>query len=632
MSCVTNRKKGNKPAKHAASPVKTRPIFTTNLAHPVPAKVYLLKAEQAYDAGQWQQAYTLAQTCIAVALHEPNVRYVAQNLLASALLELRQYEQAYAIWRALEQNLPNNVGVLLNIGLILIKLRRYDESIAYLQRVIAAAPNNITAYINLGLAFSDNGNIQQAKASFLQVLKLDPSYTVVKFNLGIILQSEGLFDEAKQLYEEILEREPTHLVALSNMININHLTYPSDLDQQIAIIRRFGVALENSIASAEPTNPQELQPNTPLRIGFVSGDLRHHVVSYFLESVLTQLNLDSTLRTKVQLCAYYTHHQQDEYTQRLKTLFDVWRQVDDWNDTRLCEQIRNDHIDILIDLSGHTIHNRLSVFAAKPAPVQVSWLGYWGSTGLSKIDYVLADPICVPSGEEQWFVEKVWRLPTLRYCFSVPNDAPQVSPPPCITNPKIIFGCYQSLIKINHGVLLCWAQILRASPNARIRIQSNLFEHSELKDKFIARMNHAGLNIQQVDLVCGMDRQAYLASYAEVDILLDTFPYPGGTTTAEALWMGTPTLTLTSTGMLCRQGEALLVNAGLPDWIAYNEEEYVQKAIAWAHADTEQRQKLADLRAGMRELVRQSPVFNAQKLAVGFVDAMYAIWDEKFGG
>lgn len=624
-----NRKKGSKSANGVA--VQTRPNFTIGMSNPISATAYLLKAEKAFAANEWRQACTLAQTCITNSLYEPNVRYVAQNLYASALLELREYEQAYTLWRALEKSLPNNIGVLLNIGLVLIRLTRYDESITYLNRVVAVAPDNVTAYVNLGLAYSDNGDIQKAKASFLQVLKLDPSYTVVKFNLGIILQSEGLLDEAKQIYEDILKREPNHVVALSNLININHLNHPTDIDQHMSIIQRFGKALEGSIARIDSVNQRELQPHSPLRIGFISGDLRHHVVSYFLESVLTQLALDSTLRSKVQLFAYYTHHQQDEYTQRLKAFFDLWRQVEDLNDTRLSEQINTDQIDILIDLSGHTVHNRLSVFAAKPAPIQVGWLGYWGSTGLSRIDYVLADPICVPDGEEKWFVEKIWRLPHLRYCFAIPNDAPPVSPPPCIKNPPIVFGCYQSLAKINQGVLLCWEKILCASPNARLRVQSNSFQHAELKDKFIERINLAGLNIQQIDLVCGMDRQAYLASYADVDILLDTFPYPGGTTTAEALWMGTPTITLSTTGMLGRQGEALLVNAGLPDWVAHSEEEYVQKAITWANADLTQRQQLADLRIKMREQVKRSPVFNAQELAVGFVDAMYAMWQEKIG-
>lgn len=629
MISVTNSKKGNNAAKRAAQSIQTQLAWTTGLTNPVQARSYLIKAEQAYDMKQWQQSCTLAQTCISAALHEPNVRYAAQNLLASALMELRHYEQAYSIWSELEKNLPNNIGVLLNIGLILIKLKKYEESIGYLQRVIAVAPDNVTAYVNLGLAYTENGNIQQAKASFFKVLQLDPSYTVVKFNLGIILQSEGLFDEAQKLYERILEQEPNHVVALSNLININHLSYPANLEKRITTIRRFGTALENSITPYESVNPRESQPHPTLRIGFVSGDFRHHVVSYFLENVLTQLHLNSSLRTQVQLFAYYSYHQQDEFTHRLKTLFDQWRQVDDWTDAQLCDQIHHDHIDILVDLSGHTVHNRLSVFAAKPAPIQVSWLGYWGSTGLSRIDYVLADSLSVPSGEEQWFIEKIWRLPTLRYSFSIPHEAPPVSPPPCMAKSQVTFGCYQDLKKINQGVLHCWARILHASPNARIRIQSNLFKHSELKDRFIARINDASINIQQIDLVHGMDRQAYLASYAEVDILLDTFPYTGGTTTAEALWMGVPTITLSQLGMLGRQGEALMVNADLSDWITHNEADYVQKAITWARASIEQRQTLADLRAKMREQVRHSPVFNAQDLAIGFVDAMHSMWQEK---
>jgi len=243
---------------------------------------------------------------------------------------------------------------------------------------------------------------------------------------------------------------------------------------------------------------------------------------------------------------------------------------------------------------------------------------------------VLADPICVPTNEESLFLEKIWRLPHLRYCVAPLENAPEVSALPCIQNHNIIFGCYQFTRKINHGVLRCWSKILAACPHARLHIQSFSLDKPELKDQFRKRLIDAGINPESVELVGGVSYSQYLQSYAEIDIVLDTFPYPGGTTTAQALWMGVPTITLATAGMLGRQGEALLVNAGLPEWVAQSEDEYVQKAIHWGNSDINQRQDLADLRTSLRTRVVDTPVFDAKKFAVDFVDALYGMWNEKY--
>jgi len=391
---------------------------------------------------------------------------------------------------------------------------------------------------------------------------------------------------------------------------------------------QFAKAIE--LQTPKTTFDKVIQPHTPLKIGIVSADFCQHVVCYFIENVLSQIRSNDALRSRLKLVAYANQSEEDDATRRLQGHFDLWRQVDKLNDDALAEQINQDQIDILIDLSGHTKGNRLPVFAKQAAPLQVSWLGYWGTTGLTSIDYVLADPICVPANEESLFLEKIWRLPHLRYCVAALENSPEVNSLPCIKNQNIVFGCYQFTRKINHGVLRCWSQILAACPHARLHIQSFSLDKPELKNQFRKRLIEAGINPESVELIGGVSYSQYLQSYADIDIVLDTFPYPGGTTTAQALWMGVPTITLATAGMLGRQGEALLVNAGLPNWVAQSEDEYVQKAINWGNADTAQRQDLANLRTSLRECVIQTPVFDAQKFAVDFVEALYGMWNEKY--
>lgn len=614
----------------AAKPVQSAPNFQSNLNSAMPAQLFYLKAKQAYAEKQWQQVCTLAQSCISGAKSDDKLRFLAKELMAASLLELGRPDQALHIFMELQKLTPNDAILFYNAGLAQMHLCQYLAAIQSFLRAVELMPENIEFRINLGLAYFKNNDFSQAKAVYIEASQLAPKHAKAKYGIAGVLEAEGLLSEAMQAYEEVLLLDPSHVQTLSNLIFIHHYLHSFDSDKHDDLLRRFRTAVGNVKTHRHAS--QRLKIHSPLRVGFVSADLFDHPVGYFLDSTIEQLSLDHALRSQLTLVAYANQSKNTDFTQKLRNRFDLWRRVDEWSDDVFIEQINKDQIDILIDLSGHTSGGRLPAFAKKPAPVQVSWIGYWGSTGLSSMDYVLADPVTVPVNEEHWFVEKVWRLPSLRYCFSIPLQAPEVSAPPCINKQFITFGCFQNLVKINDEVLKCWAVILRECPNARLRVQSRGFGNFETQSQLKARMNQAGLDVTRVDLLEGVEMDQYLASYSEVDILLDTFPFPGGTTTAQALWMGVPTLTLANAGMLGRQGEALMVNAGLSDWVAYSEDEYVQKAIAWGNADAQKRQELANLRATLRELVRVSPVFDAKKFAHDFVDAMYGMWREKCEG
>jgi predicted O-linked N-acetylglucosamine transferase (SPINDLY family) len=361
----------------------------------------------------------------------------------------------------------------------------------------------------------------------------------------------------------------------------------------------------------------------------VSADLHQHPVGYFLRDVLLALASTAVSSGDLRLLAYANDPTSDELTQSIRPVFEAWHTVDLWTDERLAAQIRSDGVDILVDLSGRTAGNRLPVFAAKPAPLQVSWLGYFASTGLPQMDAILADPVCVPEGEESLYVEQVVRLPHTRLCMSPPVAAPEPSVPPVLNNGFITFGCYQTLPKINAGVLAAWAHILTACPQARLRLQAPQFSDAGQLARFGERLHAAGIDAARVDLLPPVSRAQYLDSYSQVDILLDTFPYPGGTTTAEALWMGVPTLTLAMPGMLGRQGQAMLCNLGLHDWVTHSESDYVAQAVAWGQGGDQVAKRLQSLRQQVRSQAASSPLFDAPRFARDWWAAMQGLWRQK---
>ena len=278
--------------------------------------------------------------------------------------------------------------------------------------------------------------------------------------------------------------------------------------------------------------------------------------------------------------------------------------------------MKRDGIDVLVDLSGHTPGNRLPLFARRAAPVQVTWLGYWASTGVATMDYLLADRTSLPESEQRGYSEKVRYLPDTRLCLIPPADpgVPPVSELPALAAGHITFGSFQRLAKLDDAVLRLWARVLRALPDARLRLQSAQLGDNEARELLLHRLAAAGIESPRVSLVGPMARNDYLAVHAEIDIILDTFPHSGATTTCEALWMGVPTLTLAGHTLLARQGASLLTSAGLRAWIASNEDDFVARAIAHA-GDVK---GLARQRSTLREDLVGTPLFDS----VGFASAL----------
>ncbi len=334
--------------------------------------------------------------------------------------------------------------------------------------------------------------------------------------------------------------------------------------ERLAEARRYGAAVAaRARAFASWPAASAIDPGRPLRVGLVSGDLRSHPVGYFVESVIAHLD-----PARVELFAYPTLPQEDELTARIKPRFAAWHSIVDVGDEAAAARIRADGIQVLVELAGHTAHNRLPVLAWKPAPVQATWLGFFGTTGVPGIDFLLADRVSVPESHRDAFTESVWYLPDTRFCFTPPGDAPAVARAPALRNGFVTFGSFQGVVKLTDAVLAAWAGVLGALPSARLRLQNAQMDFPAARARLLDRLQRAGIDPSRVTTVGQLPRDEYLRGHAEVDLILDTFPYSGATTTCEALWMGVPTLTLAGDDFAARQGASLNACVGLDGWIA----------------------------------------------------------------
>ncbi len=577
----------------------------------------------------------------------------AYNNLGAVKLRLKETEAAVACFqRALELE-PESAQAHLNLGNCLQALGRYPDAMQHLEKATTVTPDFAEAHLSLGSLYQQLGQIQAAEQCYVRTIQLNPDLAQAHSNLGAVLASTRRYEEAMRCYDRALalkaesadtlvnrsnllkdtgrvdealailkraiELDPRCMVAHNNLLfNQNYLAQrPAEL--MLADARRFGV-----IASAQ-ANPYDSwdcapDPARKLRIGFVSGDFLNHPVGHFLEGVLQALHTQAA--DQLEVVCYPTRVCNDVLSLRLRAHVAQWTDAFGMSDEVLARRIHNDRIDVLFDLAGHTGHNRLPMFAWKPAPVQASWLGYFATTGLPAIDYFLADPWTMPAEEEPFFTEKIWRLPETRLCFTPPDIQVDVGPLPALSKGYITFACFNNLSKVTDKVLDTWAHVLLRLPTSKLFIKSQLIGEETSRHKVIGWFTSRGVTQDRLILEDYGSRQAYFEVHNQVDMALDPFPFPGGTTTAESLWMGVPVLTLQGERFIARQGAGLLGNAGLTDWIASDPQDYVDKAVA--HASNVE--ALASLRSRLRQQVAQSPVFDAPRFAWHFETAIRDMW------
>ena len=541
--------------------------------------------------------------------------------LLGASLQMQGKDALPALHNAAKLS-PNNAEAHNNLGVVLQERGQLDGAVASYRSALKIDPGFVEAHYNLGNVLCELGRLEEAVASYRNALKFNPNLAVIHSNLGAALQELGRLEEALSSCRRALELEPDLAVVHSNLLGMLICTSGHTPSYCLAEAREYGRRVSKKVASRFSTWHCAANPER-LRVGMVSGDLHNHPVGYFLESLLAQLD-----PARIELIAYPIDTHVDALTTRIEPRFAAWKPLYNLNDEAAARLIHADGVQVLLDLSGHTEQNRLPIFAWKPAPVQASWLGYFATTGVAEMDYLLADEVCVPEAQRGDFSETVWYLPDTRWCFTAPEVDLPVASLPALRNDYITFGCFQRLTKVGDEVLTAWGKILTALPGAKLRWQCKQFADPTVAAQFVERLQRHGIDPARVTMHGAVSREAYLAAHAEVDVILDTFPFPGGTTTCEAMWMGVPTLTLAGDTLLARQGASMLTAAGLGDWVAISEEDYIAKAVALA-GDLP---KLAALRARLREQVSTSPLFDAKRFARNFEDALWGMWQARTQG
>jgi predicted O-linked N-acetylglucosamine transferase (SPINDLY family) len=533
--------------------------------------------------------------------------------------EQGKLEQAAACYQRALRIRPDYAPAHNSMGTVSGRLAQHEKALEHFRRAIKSEPDNADGHLNLGIALATIGQSKAAIASFQRALDIRPDSADTHVGLANALKDLGQFEPALSSVCRALELDPDCALAHNNLLFIHNYLADQPAALLLAYTRRFG-EMAARLAPAYTKWPNPPHAGRSLRVGFVSGDLRDHPVGYFLEGVLAALASQASGRLEV--FVYSNNSGSDETSQRLQAHCTGWHIVQHLSDDAFTRRVRDDAIDILIDLSGHTAHNRLLVFARKPAPVQVSWLGYFATTGLAAIDYFIADPWTLPPEQEINFSEQIWRLPETRLCFTAPAEDVAVGPLPALANGYVTFGSFNNLSKMNDAVVALWAQVLNAVPDSRLFLKYQQLGEASVRQSTHERFAAHGIKPERLILEGYVPRSNYLATYQRVDIGLDPFPFPGGTTTAEALWMGIPVLTLAGERFLSRQGVGMLMNAGLPDWIATNTGDYLARAVS--HAGDVQR--LAVLRNSLRKQVLDSPVFDAPRFAQHFEAALLGMW------
>jgi predicted O-linked N-acetylglucosamine transferase (SPINDLY family) len=562
------------------------------------------------DAGRRAEAEQSYRNALALA---PGYAEAHANLgiVLQDLGRLREAEQSYR--RALELK-PDYPGAYNNLGNVLQALGRPDEAEPCYRKALALSPDYREAHSNLGQALRAQGCLAEAEQCFRKVLALDSGNAEGHNNLANVLRSLGRLEEAERSYRQALALDPGNAETHSNLVFL--LNYvpgnkPAEIFQEH---REFAQRFCPPAAPSPHGNVPD--PERRLRIGYVSADLRDHALAFFIEPVLASHNRD-----QFEIFCYYNYARADAVTERLRPLADHWRDVSARSDEALAELIRKDGIDILVDLSGHTGHSRLLVFGRKPAPVQATWLGYLNTTGLDAMDYRITDAQASPKGPlDALNSEKLVRLPDSQWCYRAPENAPEVSPPPSAASGQITFATFCNPAKIGNPLLKLWGRILGRVPGSRLLVIGATL--TSIPAEYAAWFSKSGIAAERLQVLGAKPFAEYLAAHSLADIILDTYPYSGGTTTCHALWMGVPVVTYAGKTATSRGGASLLNAVGLAELIASTTQEY-QDIAATLAADAK---RLAKLRSGMRKRMAASPLMNEERFTRNLEKAYRAMW------
>ncbi len=589
------------------------------------------------DAGRHQES---AEATFRAVQLDPQ-RIEARKLLTHLLFNARRFDEALEHAIVMCNQTPNDPEVFQALGMIQCERRNEVEAETALRRSLTLDPKSGWSWNELGALCLRTLRTEEAAIAFMRAIESDPNFVWPYSNYAGVLKDIGRVDEAIYYFRQALAREPSLHFARSNMLLSMHYSTTLSAEEIFSehqawerFYCRDKAQQSNSHESSTSSSLLNLSshgtssikvearnafdPNRPLRVGFVSGDFRAHSVADFLESILTEHATTQVNRSS--WFAYSDVQRADSVTDRFQAYFDTWRDIKSMTDEQVALQIREDRIDILIDLAGHSAHNRMGVFLSKPAPLQVTWLGYPNTTGLSTMDYRLTDAFADPVGQsEHLYTEKLFRMPNSFLCYHPTSGCPDVSPLPFEKNGFVTLGCFNNFAKLNFPLMKLWASILNELPQAKLLLKATVLGKNYAKNAMRDYLSSAGIAENRVQLLgAEPDFARHIAHYHKVDLGLDTFPYHGTTTTCEALWMGVPVVTLVGNRHSSRVGASLLNQVGLNSFVTYSPEEYVSKVVDLSR----DRLKLADIRKSLRHQVASSPLTDSRRFFQDFEAAL----------
>ncbi|MBT4932951.1 MAG: tetratricopeptide repeat protein [Rhodospirillaceae bacterium] len=540
----------------------------------------------------------------------------AQNNLGITCCEMGKIDEAVAIYQDILASNPGSAEVHNNLGNALRDQRQLDEAVACFNRALHISPGYVDALNNLGNALRDLGQLDQALASYKKSIAINPDLAEAHNNLGNVQQDLGNLDDTLASYRKALELSPSSADTHSNLLLAEQYRLGHNAETLYQLHSRWDEQHGKTLRAQWPEHQNTTDPDRRLRIGFVSPDLGRHPVGYFAVRLLENLPKEE-IKTIV-----YSDCIADDLSERNRAAVGSWRDIRWESDENLTTTILNDEIDILIDLTGHSANNRLLVFARKPAPLQVSWAGYVGTTGLSAIDYYLSDQYSTLADEEQYYSESILRMPDGWLCYDPPDYAPKVGTSPFRKNDGVTFGSFSNPAKINQQVVSVWSRILDGAAHSHLLIKYKGIDSSANIERLTAMFMAEGIDSSRLTLEGPSPHEALFARYNDVDIALDPFPYSGGLTTYEALWMGVPVITVPGQTFASRHSLSHLSTIGLPELIARDHDDYVRLAVGLANDGD----RLEGLRAGLREKMDASHLCNGEKFAQAFATQMRDIW------
>ncbi len=541
----------------------------------------------------------------------------ALNNLGSALKDLKKYKESISYFEKSIQLKENYAEAFNGLASVYEEVRDNEKAIENYKIALKINPNFSEAYNNLGSLYSNLVMFDKSLICYEKAIEVNPNNEKAYNNLGNLLNDLGRYNDATEAYNNAIKLKPNYSKAYSNLLL--NLNYKIDFNPEHYLSKAKEFRLNCGFKKKLNLNYQYKKNPDKLKIGMISADFGDHPGGFFSLSVLRELR-----KKNFDLIAYSALDRNDEFSSHFRPLFSKWHSIKNKKDEEVVKQIISDGIHILMELQGHSAENRIPIFTFKAAPIQVSWLSQ-GSNGVPEIDYLVGSPYITPQDEEKHFVEKIWRLPDITQCFTSPNFEIKVNELPALKNNFITFGCINKLNKINDDVIKLWSKVLISVPNSKLLLKTKNLGNKLVCNNILDKFKKNNIDKKRLILLGeSKTRKEVLQIYNKIDICLDPFPFQGNTSTCEAIWMGVPVITLKGNRFLFHFGESINANLGMQDWIANNNDKYVDIAIKFSS----NLNQLSLIRKELRDKALKSPVFDHEKLANHFSKMLWGMWKE----